>query len=1130
MKSSLIRSSAFGLCAVLMACESNVTTKAPVEDSDDIIIQDLDGDGYEGDEDCDDSDASINIGALEVCDGIDNNCDGQVDEDVQSTFFVDLDGDGFGNDEESTLACDAPDGFVPNGTDCNDEDETIFPSAEEICDGIDNDCNDAVDDGLGIELYVDADNDGFGDVDQPVDGCTDEIGLSFVSGDCDDEDPSIHPDAIEVCDEIDNNCDLQIDEGVANLYYTDQDGDGFGDANAAVQSCTRPSETVENDGDCDDTNSAISPAASELCDGGIDNNCDGLIDDETSVNLLTFYTDADGDGYGDINTPVESCIQPLNAVENDEDCDDTDSTLSPETIWSVDLDGDGFGGVQATCFTLLMEDSYGDGWNGGALEISIDGVPVDSGLLGTSNTEQTAGRFYVPSGTEMSIAFCVADGQMELTYFADAWETENTYVLMDTGLSTIFSDGPTPTTGSVFVQSNSAPVFAQSCLPPVNAATVGGDCNDVNSMVYPGATEICDLLDNDCNGWVDGSDTGIAYASDELYFVDDDGDGYGDPNAPVESCSFPNNTVVNDQDCDDTDAAINPDTVWYVDSDADGFGGTISAIACQAPTGYVTTSTDCDDIDASIYPNAPEYCDSIDQDCDGDTQDANSVDALTWYVDSDEDGFGDPNVPVYDCVQPTGAVDLATDCDDTDDLVFPRSHEPEVPFDGIDQDCDGEDVCRDLNCDAWPDLVFGGYYSNAGGYNTDGFVFYGSENGYSNLDRETFPSVGTTSSDTGDFNGDGYVDVLFTSYRGANSYIQDSFIHYGSATGMDPVATEVMSTAGSLRSCIADLNDDGFDDVVQASHYSGSSYTTVSYIYWGSVNGISETDSTPLETQSPYDCAIEDMNQDGHLDIYFPAYAGTREAYVYWGSGSDVYDDTNRTSLPYADYTLHANVEDVNLDGYPDLLLGSYYSSDGVYLGSANGYSTTTFESFNQSYVYDLASADLNNDGLYDLVTCQYANNAGNSYDSSSAIYWNGVSGFSNTFITSLPTYGCRDVEITDANQDGYEDIVFVSHVSGPTNNYSYNTTSYIYYGSASGYSEYNRDSLQSYGSLGASIADLNFDGYPDLVLANYLNASNNYTVDSYIYWGGTNGYAGNRTSLATTGVWDKPTIVGNVD
>ena len=79
----------------LLACESNVSTKTPIEEEDDIIIKDLDGDGYEGENDCDDNNASINIDAIEVCDGIDNNCDGQVDEGVLTRYFADLDGDGF---------------------------------------------------------------------------------------------------------------------------------------------------------------------------------------------------------------------------------------------------------------------------------------------------------------------------------------------------------------------------------------------------------------------------------------------------------------------------------------------------------------------------------------------------------------------------------------------------------------------------------------------------------------------------------------------------------------------------------------------------------------------------------------------------------------------------------------------------------------------------------------------------------------------------------------------------------------------------------------------------------------------------------------------------------------------------
>ncbi|MBM3963032.1 MAG: hypothetical protein FJ306_14195, partial [Planctomycetes bacterium] len=125
--------------------------------------KDGDGDGFVGDDDCNDSDAAVNGGAVEVCDGVDNDCDGQIDEDVQDTWYADADGDGFGDAASATLGCEPPAGAVPSGTDCDDGDPQTAPDADERCDGVDNDCDGAIDEDVREVWYTDADGDGYGD-------------------------------------------------------------------------------------------------------------------------------------------------------------------------------------------------------------------------------------------------------------------------------------------------------------------------------------------------------------------------------------------------------------------------------------------------------------------------------------------------------------------------------------------------------------------------------------------------------------------------------------------------------------------------------------------------------------------------------------------------------------------------------------------------------------------------------------------------------------------------------------------------------------------------------------------------------------------------------------------------------
>ncbi len=211
------------------------------------------------------------------------------------TYFQDLDGDGFGG-TNTWIGCTAPNGFVMNSTDCDDGNSTIFPSSFESCNGIDDNCNNLIDENF------DVDGDGF----------------TSCNGDCNDNNALAHPNATELCNNIDDNCNSIIDEGF------DADGDGFTSCN----------------GDCNDNFAEINPTIIETCNG-LDDNCNGLADEGLTT---PWYNDIDQDGYG-AGVASYFCIQPVGMVSNSADCDDSDPLLNPaavEILDNIDNDCDGF--------------------------------------------------------------------------------------------------------------------------------------------------------------------------------------------------------------------------------------------------------------------------------------------------------------------------------------------------------------------------------------------------------------------------------------------------------------------------------------------------------------------------------------------------------------------------------------------------------------------------------------------------------------------------------------------------------------------------------------------------------------------------------------------------------------------
>lgn len=248
-----------------------------------VSYTDGDGDGYIYGVDCNDADFTINPGVTEICNTLDDDCDGSTDEGLPvNIYYADSDLDGFGNNSVTISSCGtAPSGFISDNTDCNDLDGSINPAATEICNALDDNCVSGIDEGLSTsDFYADADHDGFGDNFSVITTCgSAPAGYITDNADCNDLDNMINPGTPEICNAMDDNCDGNSDEGFPlNTFYSDGDNDGYGVTEITLLSCAAALSGYSLlDGDCDDTNAAINYDGNEVING-IDDDCDGEVD------------------------------------------------------------------------------------------------------------------------------------------------------------------------------------------------------------------------------------------------------------------------------------------------------------------------------------------------------------------------------------------------------------------------------------------------------------------------------------------------------------------------------------------------------------------------------------------------------------------------------------------------------------------------------------------------------------------------------------------------------------------------------------------------------------------------------------------------------------------------------------
>lgn len=425
----------------------------------------------------------------------------------------------------------------------------------------------------------------------------------------------------------------------------------------------------------------------------------------------------------------------------------------------------------------------------------------------------------------------------------------------------------------------------------------------------------------------------------------------------------------------------------------------------------------------------------------------------------------------------------------------------------------GTDVAAgDLDRDGYVDLVFANEQGDAS------FVYWGSEQGFLHRHRLALPTHGARAVTIADLRRDGHLDVIFALAHIGSKFDVDSFVYWGGPQGPAADRRQALPTSGAAAAIVADLRNQGRDDIIFVNRQDGTGGETASSLYLSDAHDpavFSASKRIEVETIGPDGYSAGDINLDGIPDLVIPGSDGVS---VYWGD-REGFQRSRRTSV-ISNYSVSARLADFNRDGDLDLALSEWRPGSDrthVYYGSPQGFSAAARTALPISGVRFHTIADFNGDGWIDIAYPLFI-------EEKVAIFWNSPTGFDPKNRTDLPVNSPVTLEVADLNGDGFLDLL-VPNMYDKTPPAEKKIRSfggspegdiYIYWGSQVGFSVERRQILPGIGLADIAVADLNKDGRLDLAVSSYHGGVHRH-FPSYIYWQGPDGFQADRVTMLPT-------------